>query len=185
MTLEAAAVAVGKALGKHLAQAWLTGRSAEQDRRKELTELIQVRFPDGIARRRFERQVADVADQVAERLLGMCGDGYAGLGEGDKAAALAEVVQTLTEADLSDRAVFAADLDPVRLAAEVRAGLPDRRMEEQLGQAGARLYDVVLDECCDCFVRIVRQLPQFGPRASAETLVRLSAVSEQISLLLA
>src|SRR4051812_45194802 len=79
MTLEAAAVAVGKTLGKHLAQAWLAGRSGEQDRRKELTELIQARFPDRIARRRFERQVADVADQVAERLLTMCGHEYGGL----------------------------------------------------------------------------------------------------------
>src|SRR3954471_8129633 len=119
MTLEAAAVAVGKALGKHLAQAWLTGRSAEQDRRKELTELIQSRFPDRIARRRFERQVADVADQVAERLLAVCGHEYGGLGDNDKAAALAEVVQTLAEADLSDQALFAADMDPVRVAAKI------------------------------------------------------------------
>ncbi|MGH3381339.1 MAG: NACHT domain-containing protein [Actinoallomurus sp.] len=185
MMLESAAVAVGKALGTHLAQAWLAGRSAGQERDKGLVELIQAKFPDRIARRRFERQIADVADQVAERLLAMCGHEYGGLGENDKAAALAEVVQTLTEADLSDPVLFAADLDPVRLAAKIRAGLPGRSMETQLGQAGARLYDVVLDECCDCFVRIVQQLPQFGPRVSTETLARLSGVSEQISLLLA
>jgi hypothetical protein len=238
MALEAAAVAVGKALGKHLTQAWLADRSAEQERGKDLVELIQTRFPDRIARRRFERQVADVADQVAERLLAMCGHEYGGLGDNDKSAALAEVVQTLTEADLSDQALFAADLDPVRLAAKIRAGIPRwgeetrprqdgarssgtrpvdrsspssrprqgagslgpgqsvpggaqptgsgaRAIEMQLGEAGARLYEVVLDECCDCFVRIVQQLPQFGPRASTETLARLSGVSEQVSLLLA
>jgi NACHT domain len=257
MALEAAAVAVGKALGKHLTQAWLTGRSAEQERGKDLVELVQVRFPDRIARRRFERQVADVADQVAERLLAMCGHEYGGLGDNDKAAALAEVVQTLTEADLSDQALFAADMDPVRVAAKIRAGIPRRgeetrpvpgpsgtrpagrgsrssqagggsaypsrprpvpgagpsgtwpagrgsrssqaggaypsrpgqgavrSIEMQLGEAGARLYEVVLDECCDCFVRIAQQLPQFGPRASTETLARLSGVSEQVSLLLA
>ncbi|MDN3353487.1 NACHT domain-containing protein [Actinomadura sp. DC4] len=183
MMLESAAVAVGKALGKHLAQAWLAGRSAEKDGRKDLVELTQARFPDRIARRRFERQVADVADQVAERLLTMCGHEYGGLSDNDKAAALAEVAHTFASADLSDRAVFDADLDPVRLAAEVRAGLPG--MESQLGEAGARLYDVVLDECCGCFVRIVQQLPQFGPRASTEALARLSGVSEQVSLLLA
>lgn len=185
MTLESAAVAVGKALGKHLAQAWLAGRAAEQDRRRELSELVRTRFPDRIARRRFERQIADVADQVAERLLAMCGHEYGGLGEGDKAAALAEVVQTLSEADLSDRALFTTDLDPVRLAGAIRSGLPGRAVETQLGEAGARLYDVVLDECCDCFIRIVQELPQFGPRASAEALARLSGVSEQVALLLA
>jgi hypothetical protein len=185
MTLESAAVAVGKALGRHLAQAWLAGRSAEQERGRDLVELIQVRFPDRIARRRFERQIADVADQVAERLMTLCGSEYGGLRKNDKAAALAEVVHTLTEADLSDRALFSADMDPLRLAARIRADLPGRAVENQLGQAGARLYDVVLDECCDCFVRIVRQLPQFGPRVSTETLTRLSGVADQVSHLLA
>lgn len=183
MTLETAAVAVGKALGNHLARTWLAGRAAGQERGKDLAELTRVRFPDRIARRRFERQVADIADQVAERLLTMCGHEYGGLADNDKAAALAEVTQVLAGADLSDDALFATDMDPVRLAAKVRQGLP--KAEAQLGEAGARLYDTVLDECCDCFVRIVRQLPEFGPRASVETLARLSGVAEQVSLLLA
>jgi hypothetical protein len=185
MMLESAAVAVGKALGKHLAQAWLAGRSEGKEGGRDLAELTQARFPDRIARRRFERQLADIADQVAERLLTVCGHEYGGLADNDKAAALAEVVLTFTDADLSDRALFAVDVDAVRLAAQIRAGFPRRGIEAQLGEAGARLYDVVMDECCDCFVRIVRQLPQFGPRASAATLARLSGVSEQVSLLLA
>src|SRR4051794_24959299 len=179
MGLEAAAVAAGQVLGRHLAQAWLAGWSAERDRKRDLADLIQVRFPDRIARRRFERQIADIADQVGERLLTLCGHEYGGLRENDKAAALAEGVQTLADADLSDRALLAAGLDATRLAAHVRAGLPRRAIEGHLGEAGARLYDVVLDECCDCFVRIVQQLPQFGPRASTEPLARLSAVADQ------
>ncbi|GAA0363905.1 NACHT domain-containing protein [Actinoallomurus spadix] len=185
MALEAVAVAVGKALGGHLAQTWLTGRSAERERSRDLVDLMQSRFPDRIVRRRFERQIDDIADQVAERLLTLCGHEYGGLRENDKTAALAEVAQTLAGADLSDRALLATDLDPVRLAAHVRAGLPRRALDGQLGEAGARLYDVVLDECCDCFARIVQQLPQFGPRASTETLARLTAVADQVSLLLA
>jgi hypothetical protein len=184
MSLESAALAVGRAVGKHVACAWLTGRSAEQERGKELAELIRVRFPDRIVRRRFERQIADIADQVAERLLSLCGHEYGGLRKNDKAAALAEVVQALGDADLSDQALFSADMDAMRLAARIRAGLPDRRIESQLGEAGARLYDVVLDECCDCFVRIVQELPRFGPRASTEILARLSGISDQVSLVL-
>jgi NACHT domain len=185
MSIESAALAAGKALGKHVAQAWLAGRSAEQERGKDLVDLTQARFPDRIARRRFERQVADIADQIAGRLLSLCGHEYRGLSKSDKAAALYEAVRTLTSADLSDRALFSADVDAVRLSAQVRAGLSGHDMTGQLGEAGARLYEVVLDECCDCFVRIVLQLPQFGPRASAETLTRLSGVADQVSLLLA
>ncbi|MEV5751349.1 NACHT domain-containing protein [Actinoallomurus sp. NPDC052308] len=185
MALEAVAVAIGKALGHHLAQTWLTGWSAERERTRDLVDLMRTRFPDRIVRRRFERQIDDIADQVAERLLTLCGHEYGGLRENDKAAALAEVAQTFADADLSDRALLATDLDATRLAAHVRAGLPRRALDGQLGEAGARLYDVVLDECCDCFARIVQQLPQFGPRASTETLARLTAVADQVSLLLA
>lgn len=182
--LESAAVSVGRALGKHVALAWLTARSAERERGKDLVQLIQTRFPDRIMRRRFERQIADIADQIAERLLSLCGHEYGGLGKNDKAAVLAEVVRALADADLSDRALFSADMDPVRLAAQVKACMPSRGLDGQLGEAGARLYGVVLDECCECLVRIVQDLPQFGPRASAETLTRLSGVANQISLLL-
>jgi hypothetical protein len=185
MSLESAALAVGKAVGKHVAHAWLTGRSAEQERSKDLVGLTRARIPDRIVRRRFERQIADIADQIAERLLSLCGHEYGGLRKNDKAAALAEVMQAFETADLSDRALFSADMDSIRLAAHVRARLPDRRIESQLGEAGTRLYDVVLDECCDCFVRIVQELPQFGPRVSTEMLARLSGVSDQVSLLLA
>src|SRR4051794_41637087 len=105
MMLESAAVAVGKALGTHLAHAWLAGRSSEKERNKDLAELTQARFPDRIARRRFERQLADVADQVAERLLTVCGHEYGGLGADDKAAAPAAGVLTPTHAPPSHPAL--------------------------------------------------------------------------------
>ena len=79
MSLETAAVVVGKAVGKQLVLAWVGAQQAEGRREAELTELIQVRFPDRIMRRRFERQIADVADQVTERLLSMCGQEFGGL----------------------------------------------------------------------------------------------------------
>jgi hypothetical protein len=176
MSLETAAVAAGKAVGKHLVMAWLAGRKAEQEQRADLVELVQARFPDRIARRRFDRQIADIADQVAERLLTLCGHEYRGLRRNDKAAAAA---------DLSDKALFSADVDPIRLAAQARASLPRRNVEAELGEASAQLYSVVLDECCDCLVRIVRQLPEFGPRTSAETLARLSGLADQVSQVLA
>jgi hypothetical protein len=184
VSLEVAAVSAGKAVGRLVVGAWLADRSAAQERQAELTDLIQARFPDRLVRRRFERQVADIADQVAERLLRLCGAEYGGLRGNDQEAALAAVVQALAGADLSDAALFAADVDAAQVAARVRAGLPRGGLAGDLGEAGARLYDVVLDECCDCLVRIVRQLPQFGPRAAAVTLARLSALADQVALVL-
>lgn len=54
-----------------------------------------------------------------------------------------------------------------------------------MGEAGARLYEVTLDECCDCLARIIIHLPQFGARASVEMLGRLSGLSDQVGAVLA
>ena len=182
MVLESATLAVGKAVAMRAGRVWLCARTAKAERTKDLVELIKVRFPDHVAARRIDRQLADIADSVVERLRPLCEHEFGGLAENDKAAVLAEVVDTLQRADLSDDALLAADADPVKVSRAVRAGLPP--VEKQLGATGARLYDVVLDECCDCLVRIVLQLPQFGPRASAETLARLTGLADRVATML-
>jgi hypothetical protein len=136
MSLEAAAVAVGRAVGKQLVVAWVGEQQAERRRDAELSELIQVRFPDRLVRRRLTRQIDDVADQVAERLLALCGHEYRGLRKNDEAAALTAVADTLAAADLSDQELFAADVDAARVAGRVRAGRSGRAVEQDLGEAG-------------------------------------------------
>src|SRR4051794_19955212 len=123
MGLEAAAVAAGQVLGRHLAQAWLAGWSAERDRKRDLADLIQVRFPDRIARRRFERQIADIADQVAERLLTLCGHEYGGLRENDKGPAPPGGKKNPTQADPSPPAPFEPGFGPGRPPPTVPARL--------------------------------------------------------------
>jgi hypothetical protein len=185
MVLETAALTVGKISTERAARLWLADSKAKAERDKDLIDLIKIRFRDQIAQRRVERQLEDITDTIAERLLALCSHEYRGLTAEDKSAALFEVVQTLATADLSDKALFNSDADPIKLAAQIRKKLPQRASDSLLGEAGARLYDVVLDECCDCIVRIVCQLPAFEPRVSAEILKRLSIVTEGITSALA
>lgn len=185
MSVEVAAVRVGMSVTRLAVGRWLAGRSTRDGAGKDLVELIKTGFPDEIKRRRVQRQFDGIADSVAERLLTFAGREFGGLTDGDREAALHEVVRTLDGADLSDDAFFAADADPVKLARGLRTRLPARRAEFQLGEAGARLYEVVLDECCDCLARIIVHLPQFGPRASVEMLSRLSGLADQVGAVLA
>ncbi|TDB88512.1 NACHT domain-containing protein [Actinomadura sp. KC216] len=164
---------------------WLAGHTTRNEAGKDLIELIKTGFPDEIKRRRVHRQIDGIADSVAERILTFAGHEFGGLTDGDRQAALHEVVRTLEQADLSDDALFAADADPVKLARGLRSRLSVRGAEFELGEAGARLYEVTLDECCDCLARIIIHLPQFGPRASVEALGRLSGLSEQVDAVLA
>ncbi|WP_336205180.1 NACHT N-terminal Helical domain 1-containing protein [Nonomuraea sp. LPB2021202275-12-8] len=181
MALETAALGLGKAVGERALRTVLTSRASAESQSKDLVELMRARFPDHLVRRKAERQLGDIADAVTARVLKVCAHEFPGLGEDDRLVVLAEVTGALTRADLSDSALLAADADPVRLARAVRESLP---APEDLGEPASRLYEVVLDECCDCLVRIVRHLPEFGPRAAAETLARLSGVGEQIATVL-
>jgi hypothetical protein len=182
MTGLEAAAAVGKVVANRAGREWLAARSAASDRSKDLTELIRSSFPDRFARRKLERQLADIADSVEKRLTPLVEQEYGGLSDTDRAAALAEVEAALNRVDLSDETLFASDADPVRLARRVRALVP--MPKGQLGEAGERLYDVALDECCDCLVRIVLGLSEFTPRAVAEVLSRLSDLGDQVAVAL-
>jgi hypothetical protein len=180
--LEVATAAAARVVAQRAGREWLAARAEKNQQGKNLSELIQVSFPDRFAQRKLERQLADIADSVERRLGTLIGAEYGGLRDNDRAAVFAEVTAALERADLSDAALMAADADPVKLARRMRAGVPP--VSRQLGEAGARLYEVAMDECCDCLVRIIRQLPQFTPRASAEALSRLTGLGEQISAVL-
>lgn len=184
MSVEVAALGVGRAVVQLVAGRWLSNRAARAAVSKDLIELIKLGIPDEIKRRKTQRQFEAIVDAVTERLLSFTRQEYGGLDDGDREAVLYQVVLTLERADLSDEALLADDMDPVKLARRLRATLPARQADVQLGEAGARLYDVVLDECCECLARILVHLPQFEPRAAAETLARLSRMTEQVEAVL-
>jgi hypothetical protein len=184
VSVEVAALGAGRSVAKLVVGRWLAGRAARAAASMDLVELIKTGFPDEIKRRKAERQFEAIADAVTERLLTFTRQEFGGLGDGDREAVLYQVVLTFDRADLSDEALLADDVDPVKLARRLRATLPARQAEFQLGEAGARLYEVVLDECCDCLARILVHLPQFEPRAVAETLARLSGMTERVETVL-
>ncbi|MDI2031685.1 NACHT domain-containing protein [Saccharopolyspora sp. TS4A08] len=121
---------------------------------------------------------------MTERLLAHVKQEFRDLSDGDREAVLHQVVLTLNHADLSDEAIMADDADPVKLARRLRTTLPAREAEFQLGEAGGRLYDVILDECCTSLARTLVHLPQFEPRATAELLSRLSTMANQVETVL-
>jgi hypothetical protein len=184
MSVEVAALGAGRSVTKLVFSRWLSDRSARAAASKDLVELIKTGFPDEIKQRKLQRQFEAIADSVAERLMIFTRQEFGGLDDGDREAVLYQVVLTLDRADLSDEALLADDLDPVKLARRLRATLPGRDAEYQLGEAGARLYEIVLDECCDCLARVLIHLPQFEPRAAVETLGRLSDLAAQVESML-
>ncbi|MEU6784891.1 NACHT domain-containing protein [Nonomuraea angiospora] len=179
--LEAALGSVGKVVAQRSVGVWLANRTAQQERDADLKELIRSSFRDHVTRRKFENQIQGIALAMEERLRELVVHEYRGLTDEAKTAVLHEVIHSMSNADLSDTALFASDGDPVKLAETVLAGL----RPPQMGDAEDKLHAVLLAECIECTVRMIQQLPQFLPRAATETIGRLSGLSDQMERLLA
>ncbi|MBF9128982.1 NACHT domain-containing protein [Plantactinospora sp. S1510] len=171
---------LGRAVVVPAATCWLRGRRERRERAAPLTELLHQRITDEFSRRRAEREIEAVVDEVAARLQPLIATRFAGLTAPETNAALAAVADTFTETDLSDDAVFGADVDPARLAGALRAADPDRADRAGLSADARRLYDVALDDCCRCLVQLVTQVTPFSARAEVELLARTTGLAGRL-----
>lgn len=73
----------------------------------------------------------------------------------------------------------------MELARRLRATAATRPVRAGLGEAGTRLYEMVLDECALCSTQLVLQLRPFVGRGVAELLGRTSALASQLDEVLA
>ncbi|WIN00329.1 NACHT domain-containing protein [Actinoplanes oblitus] len=171
--VEAALVNVGRAVVTPVFSRWLADRRAARERALPLAHLLRDRASDELSRRRGERQIEAVIDEVAERLGPLLVTRFTTMSSHEKEATLEAVADTFRRADLSDEALFATDLNPERLGTYLRRYSPPAALSE----LGGRLYDLVLDDCCACFVELVKQATPFSSRATVETLERLSGLA--------
>jgi len=157
---------------------WLGQRRDQRERETPLVELIGGGITDDLGLRRAERRLADIIDTVDGRLRPLVRRRADELPDNEIAAALDAVADTLEAADLSDKALFADDVDPALMASRLRRQLPDIPVRAGLSEAATHLYGRVLDECCVCLTRLVVQLGPFQARASVQMLERLTTVAE-------
>ena len=172
--LESMALSLAKTIVQKAAGAWIADRRTAEERKKELRVLLTPRFRHAAAEQRF-------LNEVASELASLGRHEFRGLDDGDRAAALLAVRDAFDRADLTDRALFAVDVDAAKLASRLRAGQPRAKTAAGLGEAGGAFYDAVLDQCCELYVRAVIQLSAFVGRSSAEILSRLSDLPDQVA----
>lgn len=184
MSLDEAALNVGRQLVKHAVAAWLDVRREQAQRGRDLVDLLSVSVVDRFHRRDLTRQFEKIGDEAARRLQPLYAVEFGELPENERAATLDAVLMALQEADLSDRSLFEADVDPIKLAMRVRGHVPDMTRRAGLSADASVLYKAVLDQCCIALVSIVSRLPEFQARVSSELLGRTASLAEDISLIL-
>ncbi|MER7788340.1 NACHT domain-containing protein [Streptomyces sp. NPDC097640] len=181
MSAEVAAINLGRTLATRVVRMWLDPRTREQESRMDMSALIRRRIPGLRAQRGVERQFEQIADAVAARLEPICGHEFRGLDEGGRRAALDAVTAAFAHADLSDEAILGSDANPAELARRVRTAAPP---PTGLGEVETRFYELLLAECCDCYVQTLRRLPVFTERGVTELLGRVGELGSELSRVL-
>ena len=185
LSLDDAALTIGREVVKQAVRAWLGVRREHDRRGSDLVDLLDVAVVDAFRRRDLARRLEDIGDQAAHRLRPLYDTAYRDLAENERLAAMNAVVDALVAADLGDRTLFLADADPVKLAREVRRRMPGAAQQAGLSDAAGELYRAVLDDSCLALVSIVRRLPEFQPAAITELLGRTSSLADDIGRVLA
>lgn len=184
MSLDEAALNVGRQLVKHAVAAWLDVRNERSQRGRNLVDIMASSVSDRFHRRGLARQFEQIGDEAARRLQPLYSTEFGDLPENERAATLEAVVDALKEADLSDRTLFYVDVDPIKLAIRVRNQIPDMATRAGLGEGASALYRAILDQVCIALVSIVRRLPEFEVRVATELLSRTTSLAEDIGLVL-
>ncbi|MEU8954636.1 NACHT domain-containing protein [Streptomyces sp. NPDC048518] len=110
-------------------------------------------------------------EKLARVLAGRIEDAYARLPEHERLAAVAAVQDGFVAAGPLDAdRLFAADLDPRRLAAAIRRPVPD------LAERAQELYAELLESCCAHLIEQLTAHPAFAARAAVEQTRRTGAL---------
>jgi hypothetical protein len=181
MSTEIVAVHLGRTLATRAVRMWLASREREEDANLDMEALVRRRIPGLRNQRSVLRQFEQFADAAAARIEPLLLHEYRELDDGERAAAIDAVARAFNYADLSDSAILGSSADPVRLARRVREAAPK---PVGLGEAASHLYNLLIAECCECYVRALRRLPVFSERAVAELLSRVADLGAELSLLL-
>lgn len=172
--LEPAALNIGKAAARHAAAAWLRRRQNKHDRTTGFADLAAAELSGPWQRNKLDLVLADIAHQIAEQLDPLLAARVNELPSNEITAALDAVVDALQATDLSDDALYAADMDAELLARQVRATVPDLPKEAGLSEGGDRLYRFALDQSCRYLIQVVQHLPVYPERTLTELLGRVA-----------
>ena len=173
VALESMALSLAKTIVQKAAAAWIADRRTAAERKKELRELLTLMFRRGPPEQRFLNEAAAELASLSHE--------FRGLDDGERAGALLAVGDGFKRADLTDRALFAVDVDAEKLASRLRVGQPRAKTAAGLGDVGGAFYDAALDRSCKLYVRAVEQVPTFVGRSLAEMLNRLSDLPDQVA----
>ncbi|MEV4617746.1 NACHT domain-containing protein [Asanoa sp. NPDC049573] len=162
---------------------WLKQRTARARQGQSLTSLIEITFIDRYARKDFQRQFEAICDQVEQRLLLTWDGKFQYLDATERRACVLAVTDIVARQRVTDRTLMAADMDAVKLAAQLREN--GKPLEGYgLSAEGDAFAARLLVDSCEYLIQLAQVLPEYAARVDAQILARLSTLSEQVRQML-
>jgi hypothetical protein len=166
------------AVVKAAVKLWAGGSALGDEMAGDLTDLVRSRVSGALEQRKVRRQFSQMEELVAGQILSAMNAEFRDLGEGERSAAIMAVTETISRARLTDRVLFAGNLDPLYLEGHVRRFIADATRD--LSGGGIQLYDRVLAQCCADIIEIADKLPRFQAGAFTELLRRDSQILRRL-----
>jgi NACHT domain len=144
----------------------------------DLTDMLKGQVSSTLDQRRIRRQFENLEEIVARQILSTLEGEFRSLDEGERNAAIIAVGETIGRAQLTDKVLFAGNLDPLYLENYVRRFTSNSTRD--LSWGGTALYDRVLAQCCAYIIEIADKLPRFQAGALTELLERDTQILARI-----
>ena len=153
---------------------WVGDNALADNLSADLTDMIKSRVSSALDQSKVRARFSKMEEIAADLVLSTLKSEFRNLDEGERNAAIIAVTETFNNAQLTDKALFAGNLDPFYLEKFVRkfAGKSTR----DLSESGTGLYGRVLAQCCAYIIEIADKLPHFQSGAFAELLARDSQI---------
>jgi hypothetical protein len=172
------ALMLGAAVVKTACKLWLKDNAIAADAAVGVVEIIQAQVAEVREQRRVRRMFEDLEERVADNVSTCLDLEFGGVPENERSAATLAVADTFDKAALTNRDLFAADLDAARL---FRAVKPlGRRYTATLSQDATELYERVLHDCCAYVVEVANVLPGFEVGVFGEILARQHEIMRHV-----
>ena len=155
-------------------QLWIGGNALADNLSTDLTDMIKSQVSSALDQRKVRTRFERMGEMVADQLLSLLQAEFRNLDEGERNAAIIAVTDTFSRAHLTDKVLFAGNLDPFYLERFIRRFTGQSTRD--LSRDGTALYDRVLAQCCAYIIEIADKLPHFQAGAFSELLQRDSQI---------
>src|SRR4051812_46535919 len=146
-------LALAAAAVKAACKIWLKDEVFAQSMSVSTVDLVEGRLKTDRERRKARRTIEDMEESLADTILQQAGRELDQLPQNEREAAVLAVRDTIDAASLTNKALFAADLDSRFLERHIRQSAA-RDPRADLSDPAATLYDRLLADCCADIVQI-------------------------------